>query len=214
MAKSEWQRWLTSTSCAAHSKTPPNRSDDSFWLRSAGETLMISHRSWIVLTESWQHYRSATPDTGISGGSREWETSLSYRAQIKPTVKIEISDTWYLTRFVRLHGNATLMVKTTDSWYKIITCSHGRELVAAAACCIICERRLVFHAALTCAFLSSSASLKYTIKDSCLNLVGQRNTKRANAQYSGEQRRLTESFVLLLNRALIKALKSDGQFPC
>lgn len=184
MARSGWQRWLTSTSRAAHSKTPPNRSDDSFWLRSAGETL-TSHRSRIVLAESWQHYRSGHPILALAAARTNEKRLCHTRRKSNWQVKIEISDTWYLTRFVRLHGNATLMVKTTDSRYKIITCSHGRELVAAEARCIICERRLVFHAALTCAFLSSSASLRYTIKDSCLNLAGQRNALRANTQYGG-----------------------------
>lgn len=117
-----------------------------------------------------------TPDTDISAGSHEWETLLSYQVQIKLTVEIEISDTRYWIGFVRLHGDTSLMVKTTNAWYKIIACSHERKLVAAATCCVICERRLVFHAALARAFLSSLALLKYTIKDSCLNMAWQSNT--------------------------------------
>lgn len=126
---------------------------------------------WVMATLADQ-----TPDTGISASSHEWERSLSYQAQIKLTVKIEISERRYLIGFVDLLGDTSLTVKTTNSGYKIITCSHERKLVAAATCCIICERRLVFHAALACAFLSSLALLKYTIRDSCLNLAWQSNT--------------------------------------
>lgn len=95
MARSGWQRWLTSTSCAAHSKTPPNRSDDSFWLRSAGETL-ISHRSWIVLTESWQHYRSGHPILALAA-ARTNEKPLCHTRRKwnwQSKLKSRTPDTW------------------------------------------------------------------------------------------------------------------------
>lgn len=95
MARSGWQRWLTSTSCAAHSKTPPNRSDSSFWLRSAGETL-ISHRSWIVLTESWQYYRSGHPILALAA-ARTNEKRLCHtrrKSNWQSKSKSRTRDTW------------------------------------------------------------------------------------------------------------------------